>query len=339
MIYQNIEFHNVIELEKREEIPGLQFQRIPKKVRDSLNPRGRWNSQMAPGSEIRFVTTADHIRLFISTLEGDGDLLVFCGDLLHSRHYLRSGEMLCVHVTPPERFQMVKEEAFTGSRFSPKVWRFFTAAYFPIFHQLETFGHAVWPPEEDEKPRKRWLAYGSSITAGSGASRPDFSYPQIVARRLGVDVLNMGMGGACMCEKELADFFAEELEWDFATLEIGVNMRDVFSPEEFRERAEYMVKTVVVKNPGKPAILITPFTNLVDYEKEESPAGRNQRAYEEILHEIYSKYREKNVYLIEGREILPDFCGLNTDLIHPGDFGNIIMAENLSSRLAEFLSL
>ena len=45
MIYQNIEFHNVVELSKRENFSGLQLQRIPVKIQKHLSERGRWNSQ------------------------------------------------------------------------------------------------------------------------------------------------------------------------------------------------------------------------------------------------------------------------------------------------------
>jgi lysophospholipase L1-like esterase len=337
MIHNSLELHNVVELTENEGMSGLQMHRIPQRVRDTLNARGRWNSQGAPGSEIRFVTTADHVRLFISTVEGDGDLLAMRGDMLLSIHHVEAGQVLCVHVEPPERFGQVKPEAFAGARFSPDVWRFMTAGFFPVLHRVETFGHEIRPPRDSEKPSLTWLAYGSSITAGSGASRPHTCYVQQAARRLGVDVLNLAMGGACMCEHELADFMAERGGWDFVTLEIGVNMRGVFSPDEFRERAGYMIDTIMRKNPGKPVILITPFVNFIDYELTESLACKHQRAYEDFLRETAAKHKDNHVHLIEGRDMLADMTALCADLVHPSDYGNIVMGENLAKRLAEIL--
>ncbi len=334
MIYQNIEFHNVVEMEKRDAASGgLQLHRIPKKIRETLNPRARWNSQAAPGTEIRFMTEADHIRLFISALEGDGELLVFRGDILVERKHITPGKVHCIHVTPPARFNEVDKKIFANGRFSEKVWRFMTTAYHPVFYELETYGHPVRPPAPDEKPKLKWLAYGTSITAGSGATSPTLAYPQIAAYRLGVDVLNMAMGGACMCEKSLSDFFAEKLEWDFATLEIVVNMRDHFTPAECGERAEYLIKRLVDENPGKPVVIITPFINFADYALEPSRSSKVQREYEKILNELYEKNKHNSVYMIEGREIINDLWGFNADLIHPGNYGNIKIAENLSNYL------
>ena len=108
MIHEHLELHNVVELEQRPHLPGLQMQRIPRHVRDTLNPRGRWRAQATPGSEVRVVTDAPHVRLFISATEGDADLLVFRGDWLVSRHYLQPDGVTCIHVVPPDRFHEVK---------------------------------------------------------------------------------------------------------------------------------------------------------------------------------------------------------------------------------------
>jgi hypothetical protein len=69
---------------------------------------------------------------------------------------------------------------------------------------------------------------------GTGASMHHNCYVQQTAGILGVDVLNMGQGGACMCEPELADFFANLEGWDFAPL-VNVGSPDAYSCyEDFR---------------------------------------------------------------------------------------------------------
>ena len=88
-------------------------------------------------------------------------------------------------------------------------------------------------PGEDEKPRRRWLAYGSSITnVGSW-------YVHHAALRLLADVFNKGMCGSCLCEPEVAGWLPSCESWDFATLELGVNMRGGFSAMEFEKRARF----------------------------------------------------------------------------------------------------
>jgi hypothetical protein len=114
------------------------------------------------------------------------------------------------------------------------------------------------------------------------------------------------MGGACHCEPELTDFIAERGDWDFATFELGVNMRETFTEDEFRNRAEYLIKTTLKKNPGKQVFLITTFPNQQDHETIESVLGQRQRKFNDILREIASDGPD-NLYLIEGHEIMPDF--------------------------------
>ena len=299
----------------RENLPGLQMLRMPMEVSKHLNERGRWNAQMSPGSEIRCVTDSDNLRLFISSLQGDGPLLVFQGDFLHSIHSITPGTIHCIHVNPVIQKKMVNPEALRGRRFAPDVWRFFMSSYMPIFHDLETYGHEVRPPNADEKPKVCMLAYGSSITAGSGASRPHLGYVQQAAWRLDVDVFNMGQGGACMCEPELADFFATRGDWDFAILEIGVNMLSSFTTAEFAERATYLINTVLERNPGKPVVLITPYPNLHHFMIEPNQTTQRIREYTAFLREFAETCNNANLYIIDGFDIMTDFCGHN---VRPG---------------------
>jgi lysophospholipase L1-like esterase len=335
MIHKNLEFHNVVELTKRENFSGLQLQRIPAAIHKHLYERGRWNAQMTCGTEIRCVTDSDNLRLFISTLEGDTDLWVYQGDFFHSKHYITPGKIHCIHVNPVPRLKAVKPEALAGRRFSPNVWRFAMSGLFSMFHELEAFGHDVRPPNADEKPKARWLSYGSSITAGTGSTSPHLSYVQQTAWRLEVDVLNMGQGGACMCEPQLADFYASRDDWDFATLEIGVNMINSFTTEQFMNRATYLINTMLEKNPGKPVIVITPYPNSNHYALEETLASKRQREYAAFLKDFVASSDNESLLLIDGFDILTDFCGLSVDLIHPFDTGTTQIAENLTRKLQD----
>jgi hypothetical protein len=324
MIYNNIEFAGVIEFTDR--FNGKQLQRIPQAVRDTLNDRGRWNSQMSTGQELRFVCEAPHIRVFLSSLEGDAPVQVYCGDFHHSTHYLAPGGPLCIHLEPPALFDTVKPEALTGRRFRPQVWRIVLPGTQTVFHELESYGFPVRPPQPEEKPDKLWLAYGSSITAGG--------YVPIAAELMGVDYVNLAMGGACFLEPKLADFIAERDDWDVATFELGVNVRGHFTPEEFKQRAEYLVSTTLDKNPGKPVTLITTYKNAQDFEKEPSLAGERQQAFNAIFREIASQGSD-NLHLIEGHELLADFSLCGIDLIHPSPAGHQQIARNLTERLAQ----
>ncbi|MNI07145.1 GDSL-like Lipase/Acylhydrolase [compost metagenome] len=337
MIYNQLEFHNVVELEESKQSPGLRLHRYPREVRDRLSTRGSYISTQSSGCEIRFVTDAEAVRLTISSLEEDGDLIVFKGDYFHSNHRLQAGVKHTLLLEEPERFKQESLDRKLAEdlslSFSPHVWRIMTCRYTAVFHELDTFGRHVRPPHQDEVPKLRWLAYGSSITHGGAAIHYYNCYVQQAARRLGIDVLNLGLSGSCLCEKEAADFIADRDDWDLATLELGVNMRTRFTPEQFRERAQYLIQTVIQKHPHKPVVIITIFPNAATYSTVDHQASSNEKQFNQILREIVAELDHPSLYLIEGSEIMKEMSSLAFDLLHPSEYGHMLMGENLAAKL------
>jgi hypothetical protein len=340
MIYKNIEFHNVVELERLEEIPGLTLQRFPSEVKNKLgyngDERGRPRTHNSVGCEMRFVTDAKTVRVFLSALYGEGEVLVFKGNFFHSKHHIREGMINTLQLENSPKFEGVKPEAFQDNAFSKDVWRiFFCFGYCAVYHGIDTFGHEIRPPKEDEKPKVKWLAYGSSISNGGSASILTSTYLYQTAHRLKVDVMNIALGGACLCEKEVADFIAARDDWDFLTLEVGVNMRNIgMASEEFERRVRYLLNTILKLKPDKHIVILTMFPNsgnwLID---EENSLFKKTIEYDEIIRRLHKEMNNNNLHLIEGKEILTDFSGLSCDLLHPFDFGYIQMGENLANKL------
>ncbi|SDC13223.1 Lysophospholipase L1 [Paenibacillus sp. UNCCL117] len=338
MIAQGVELHNVAEAEPCKLTTGAILQRYPREVREALGERGRFISQQASGCELRFVTDAANVRVALTALDDDGDVMVFQGEFFHSHHRLKAGVLSVLHLE-----KKLDPEAASGlvsgqARFSPLVWRVFLCRYAVSFHGVETFGHPLRPPMPGEVPGKRWLSYGSSITHGGAALNNYNSYVQQAARRLGVDVLNKGLSGACLCEPQVADFLAAQNDWTVMTLEIGVNMRGTVAPDEFRRRAAYLIDTLCVRHPDKPVVLITVYPNVRTYAAEPDLESRNEAAYNAILRELAGGGRHKRLHLIEGSDVLTDFSALSWDLLHPSDYGHTLMGENLSRLLAKVMA-
>ncbi|OHD50925.1 MAG: hypothetical protein A2096_10055 [Spirochaetes bacterium GWF1_41_5] len=334
MIFKNCQFHNITEPEQCEFGGGYLLPRYPREVRASLSERGRLVALESTGGEIRFVCDSQNIRLFLSTMDNDnGELRVYRGDYIHSTHRLQRGVINTIHLTPPERFNEIQPQHLTRRMFSPNLWRIQFDRYCALFHGIDVFGHKLRAPLAEEKPKLRWLAYGSSITHSHING-----YPQQAAWRLKVDVLNKGLSGSCHCEKKVAHFLAEKSEWDFATLELGINMRGKYSTDEFKSRADYLVKTLKNKHPKKPIGIITIFPNLWDTPLQESSESIRQKEYNEVLRAITADYHDQNLFLIEGKDILTEFTGLAFDLLHPSIIGHTIMGENLARILREKIS-
>lgn len=339
MIFENIEFHNVAELERVPGISGYKLQRFPKEVRNALgheeHERGRFYVQKPVGCEIRFVTDAKFIRVSLSAVDQDGLVLIYRGNFFHSYHILKAGVITTLHLECPSKFTEVEADCLRGYSFSTDVWRLqFGKDAEILFHCIDTFGHSLRIPRKDEVPILKWLVYGSSITFGGNALLYSNAYIQQAARRLGVDVLNKAIAGSCFCEKIVANYLADCEEWDFIMLELGVNMRGRFTVEEYEIRVKYLLEKIIEKNPTKPIIVtgIYPNSALYSLDKKNSITSSNY-IFEQVLSEIIKNMSNENLYYIPGKDILTDFSGLCTDLLHPSDYGHIIIGEDLSRKL------
>ena len=327
-----IEFHNLLP-EPHGFGSGFALPRYPRAVRDVLESPGFLTANEATGGEIRFVTDALHLRIFLTADVQDMEVDVFRGAFWHSTHLLKQGGVSNIQVTPPDRFSIMRPAALLRGGFHPDVWRVILDRGSVVFHGLETFGQAVRQPTMGETPAIRWLAYGSSITHSSKNG-----YPAHAARLLGVDVQNKGLSGSCYIEREAADFLAADCEWDFATLELGINMRLQFTAEEFERRARYLVRRCVEAKPGRPVVLVSIYPNFANDLAAPAETAERQAAFDHILRQIADEHRGNNVHLIEGGSILTDLSWLGVDLLHPTDYGHARMGENLARALEPFVA-
>jgi lysophospholipase L1-like esterase len=331
-----VSFHNVGELERLGDLPGVLLSRFPRQVREALNRRARHVALEGVGCEVRFVCDHPDVRVFVAAQKPEfGEQLeirVFRGDFEHSIHQVPPGQTAVLSLAEPTTFG-APEPSQLRQGFAPNVWRVQFGRGPGLFLGLDGLGGTIRPPTPEELPKACWLAYGSSITN----SHLD-GYPQVAARRLGVDVMNKGLSGACHCEPEVADWLATDCPWDFATLELGINMRGML-PERFAELAGYLVRKVVGENPGKPIFLIPIFPNCLSpgIAKEDQVSG-NEVAFNQILRDLAAEIASPDLHLIEGDQILDQFTGLRTDLLHPAPYGHAVMGLNLAEILRPVLT-
>lgn len=333
---QDLSFHNVTETVLQPD-GGLALFRIPHSVRDALSVLGRMVAEDSAGMELRFVTEAPAFRIslgslpsFLSPYESHGqEVVIFRGPYVHSVHRIEPGRVNVIHVAPWSGAPLPEAAAGTKRRgFSPAVWRVFLGRCARIFHGLETFGAPSRPPLPEELPSRRWLAYGSSITNGASPSSHLGSYVYHAARAADLDVLNLGLSGSCLCEARMAEFLGSRQDYEIATLEVGVNMRKEFSPEEFRTRVTYLLDAVAKPGSNRQVFLLTLFPNMHD--PGLSPA---QEEFSRILRDLAVSGQWPGVSLIEGGTILDDPGDLTADLIHPSDYGHARMGIHLGQIL------
>lgn len=334
MIHDRIEFWNTAELTPEPYQSGLRLQRFPASVRTALaaNPHGMVTGTKASSIEIRFRTDSPRARLYVKNLQGAFPARIYRGNWLVREEPLKVGTTTCIELSAPEKqvseqFLELSERHPDSFYISPMLWRVVFDHQDILFEGLDAGGNDVFPPSREELPPRRWLAYGSSITHAS----PE-GYVHVAAERLGWDVMNKGVAGGCLCEPEMADYLSNE-DWDIATLELGINMRGAFPPEEFEARAGHLIRTLHERNPGKPIGVINLYDNYAT--GTDSEAGRREAAYREILDRLVAEIGDPAVVRISAREVMDDFRCLSADFVHPTCTGHARMGANLAPILAE----
>jgi len=334
----HIGWHNVTEL-----LPqrggGWLLQRFPAEVRDDLGLSriGRlFTSRSSNGCELRIISSAERLRVTLSTLAEKAKVQVFRGDYpvgngLHHLEPGRSTHILLDRIS----YENLASSAMEHTRFSPDMWRIYCFDAPIIFEEIDAFGESFRAPTAGESPERRWLAYGSSITQSGQIYE---GYVNTAATLMGVDVFNQGMGGSCCLEPSVARSIAGRRDWDFCTLEVGVNMRGAFTSEQFEARARPFIETVSRTHPDKPVVVLSVFTTGNDHSRDpDNTYTRANREFREIAHTIEKEARLPNLHFIDGREIFSDLRGFSADLLHPTPIAAVRAGGELAARLRRWL--
>lgn len=352
IVFENAALHNVAELVPTEHGPRLQ--RVPETLRGQLNPGAQGRMLDPAGMEVRFVSSGP-VTITLSAPGADEQALpiaeVFFGTFSHwlgrgaATHRTIGTTPTPIRIEPPKRLPNLPAEVADRMPFAPAVHRLVLPLFAPslVIHSIEAEAGDLRPPRPEELPGRTMLSYGTSITHGAGASGAHLTYPNQCGVRLGVDVVNLGSGGSCHCEPQLADWIAGRTDWHLATLALSVNMIG-FSDADFEERVEYFVNTVAGANADRPIFAITlwPYFadhGMLDEQPDLDPAraafAENRR---QILRDVVQRSGKANLHLLEGPDLLRDFGGLSQDLIHPGDHAMIEMGWRLADAIRPHLA-
>ena len=177
------------------------------------------------------------------------------------------------------------------------------------------------------KPKKRLLCYGDSITQGYDVLHPSSKYTTRLARHLGAEEINKGIGGAIFLP-ELIDE-AEDLSPDLITVAYGTNDWSGLSRERFTEGCDGFLGKLRRRYSDVRILVITPIWR-GDYAKEQK-FGRFADAGEVIK---ASAQKHPNMRVIDGFDLVAHDENLFADLyLHPTDEGFRQYFENLLRKL------
>ncbi|MBO5453691.1 MAG: hypothetical protein J6A69_06970 [Clostridia bacterium] len=303
-------------------------------INSNENGSGNWIGRYSCGTEIRFYSDSNIVTVTLLPEISDGNLCVYLGNYFVGRYELKAGEYKTLFLKRPEMFDNINADFFDGNTFDNHVWRLCPHNCLITLCDIDNTTGVIRPPKKSEMPSKTMLAYGSSITHGSGALSNPYCYIENVGRLLGLNILNKGMGGSCFCEKEVVDMLLKN-DFDYAYLECGVNMYMRVEPEEFRKRFTYLVAEISKKTV--PVFITTAYRFSTYYFNDENKLNRINE-YNQIIREVFDKYKKDNWKLLDGMKILNDTTYLTVDGIHPSTEGHFQMAYNIVREIKDIIN-
>lgn len=192
--------------------------------------------------------------------------------------------------------------------------------YLPLYDEIRSLEIGV-EENSDIRPmgnpfRGKVVLYGSSILNGSSASRPGMAYPSRMGRNTGINFINLGVSGNAKMERSVVDMLSS-IECDLFVLDCVPNP----SPNQIRERTDYLVRKIRETHPKTPIILIQgPIRESGNFDLK---AREHVRRQNETFKEEYKKLIQsgvKDLFFIEGDFLGTDHEG-TIDGVHPNDLG------------------
>ncbi len=327
----NINFHNVSELCLDKETGAYYLLRLPASLEKYMSEQGKNMNRSSIGVELRFKMLTDVIEITLYGKNEAGKCYVYFGSVqgewFQSSFIIEKNKETIVKIKRPLNEDVIskmneeKESVYP----SDMVRLVFDGTQI----EFKSITGSVAPYEI---PKKTYLAYGSSITSNSITYIPNISYVNLLARYLKMDLINVGSPGSCEIQKEIAEYICN-YNYDIATIELGINIIDHVSVQEYKKRCEYFLDEMIKNN--KSAIFY--ITDVFSYFNTRCNVQDDKlSAYRETLRNICFKYKKTNkVYYIPGDKLLKNTCNICADLVHPDIDGHLEIYSNLVEFIAK----
>jgi len=180
--------------------------------------------------------------------------------------------------------------------------------------------------------RHRIVVIGSSITHGTGLSRPGMAYPAQLERATGFEFVNLGASGQCKMEQ----FFAHVA----AACEADAFLFDSFSnpsAQQIEERLEPFVATIRAAHPTTPLIFLqTEVRESRNFNDKIRKFEDDKRAASEAGMQRLLK-QDKNIYFLNPGMPLGDDHDATVDGVHPSDLGHGRILEVIRPQIVKIL--
>ena len=325
MVFQNIDFHNVEEI--RQEENGYRLYRFQLSVADQMDEGAERVSCMSTGIELRFKLKGEAVDLWMraEAAEEAQVAYIYYGNFQggwYSSSKVIFEEKTRIHIERPKNEDVIRKISIEQKLpFHPEVVRIVLPYGRCIFMGID--GEAEAPDKEDY-PEKTYLAYGSSITHGSLALAAPYTYPFQIAQKLSCDYLNLGMAGSARLEEPFAKYLVNRKDWDFLSVEMGINMIKSFDETTFEKRVERFLH--ILEEDDRPIFV----TSIFGYQGEFQTRAQHFR-------DIVQKYASEKFVFTDALQLLNCPYYVSADLTHPSLEGMRDIADRWSKIMREHL--
>lgn len=290
--------------------------RLPKSAQGRV-PKAVWTRSLAPdGGRIRFSSTTTRLALRVQVIQPQNKLA-------HFDAYIGDRFAGSAGSRPAAAADLV---LFSQADREPKN----ITIYLPNTSEVRVLAVGVDPGTRFGPPPPFALAaplicYGSSVLQGTGSAHPAQTYPAVLARRLNLDFINLGFGGAGKAEPEVVALVNRPAAAGFL-FDLGKSYGN-----QTQEPFARMLADIRATHPTVPIFCVTPIYST----KEATEAGyleksENLRSLMRDAAVARQQAGDRNIHVVEGLEL---FGAADKDLfndpLHPNDAGN----ERMGGRL------
>jgi lysophospholipase L1-like esterase len=282
-------------------------------------PTDVWLSAQVPaGVRLEFVGEVDAVRIFYKTTTAN---LGYRGEGAGCTFSLyRSGQKIAeqeaVLGEGVVQLPLYGEPSRTAIVYLPEGMK-------PIITGIEGIGGFIEPAAR----QPRWLCYGDAVTQGWLASAPSLAWPAVTARKLGLDLFNLGYAGSSRIDTAAAIRLAG-IPAEVVSLSIGANDWGRFphTPAMCAEEIRAILTLLRAGHPDAPIVIMSP---LLRPDAEDTPNALGA-TLTELRIAIEEAVRERmmagdvRLHLVEGSTVVSA-----SDLVdsrYPGDDGHIRIA-------------
>ena len=184
--------------------------------------------------------------------------------------------------------------------------------------------------------KKIYVAYGNSITHGTGQSATFETYPFLLSRMLNWELYNLAVGGA-KTSQSIAEMIRDKFSHiDFMTVLIGYNdyNNEGITAEDYYYRLGMFLRTVREKHPTTKIFCIT---QTYTTQTKSKVTGISINQFRQKVVDIVSELQtngDSNIYLIQG-ECITSQINLK-DAVHFSVNGAKLFADSLYKYISAF---